>query len=182
MSSPCPPSTNASISSGETFSSIEMKALNLEASRMPPMPMTRLQENSVVCHASCDITSIGFVTMIMMVWGDVLAISALTALTMLALACRRSLRDMPGFRARPAVTTIRGPVGSIIVAVCSPDGGRRIPERTCLCHIEGLPLRHPADYVKQDDIGNTGLHNELSCCSADIPCTNYGYFFLHGRL
>jgi len=86
MSSPCPPNTSASRSSGDTFNSHERNAVNLEASSIPPIPITRLQENSVVFHASCAITSIGLVTTIIIAFGEAFATSMHVSLITFALA------------------------------------------------------------------------------------------------
>ena len=77
------------------------------------------------------------------VWGDVFAISALTPLIIPALASRRSLLDMPGFLASPAVMTIISESPVSCITVCPGNNGRGVPERACLCHVKGLALRHP---------------------------------------
>src|SRR4030067_465361 len=68
---------------------------------------------TVVNLESGAMTSIGFVTTIRIAFGEVFAISIHDPFMMLAFAWRRSLLDIPGFLARPAViTTTSEPVVS----------------------------------------------------------------------
>ncbi len=69
------------------------------------MPITFRCSRPETFHARCVITSMGFVTMISIVFGETLTTASVTFLMTSAFALRRSSLVIPGFRARPAVMT-----------------------------------------------------------------------------
>ena len=75
-------------------------------SRIPAIPKTRSRGKAETRRATSHIASSGFETMIRTASGDRGAASRTTAPTISWFFCTRSSRDIPGLRARPAVTTI----------------------------------------------------------------------------
>ena len=104
MSSPCPPSSSAFMSSTEKPVSIAMKALNRAMSRQPACPTIRFVGKPVAFHAVYTIASRGFDTMITIAFGACCLMLVQTDLTMLTFVLTRSSRLMPGLRGMPAVT------------------------------------------------------------------------------
>ena len=72
---------------------------------MPAWPMTRADGNPETFAASAVISSSGLDTTISTASGACLTTFSTTFLTILALTSIRSIRLMPGLRARPAVIT-----------------------------------------------------------------------------
>src|SRR5678815_923462 len=90
----------------ETSRASAMNERYLAVSRTPAIPRTRSRGNPVTSLATHDITSSGFETMIRIAFGDVCLMLSETCLTIPALVLSRSSRDIPGFLAIPAVTTV----------------------------------------------------------------------------
>ena len=89
----------------ETPSSIAMKARMRAESRIPAMPMTLVLGSLETRRATSHIASRGFVTMMIvrsLEWRQTLEMQSATISSFFF---RRSSRDMPGLRARPAVMT-----------------------------------------------------------------------------
>jgi hypothetical protein len=82
---------------------MEMKQRNRAASRTPAMPITRRSSNPEIRWASAVITSSGLLTMTMTAFGERFTHSVTTPPTIFAFVLSRSERDIPGFRAMPAV-------------------------------------------------------------------------------
>ena len=74
-------------------------------SRTPAIPSTRSRGNPDAFIATWHIASSGFVTMMRIAFGECFAACSTTALTIPAFLASRSSRLIPGWRARPEVTT-----------------------------------------------------------------------------
>ena len=72
---------------------------------MPAIPITRCWGNPLTFQNSHDITSSGFVTTTTQALGACFFTASAAGRTMSALAFKRSVRDMPGLRGKPAVIT-----------------------------------------------------------------------------
>ena len=75
-------------------------------SRTPAIPSTRSRGKPDACIATWHIASRGFVTTIRTASGEWSAAACTTERTMPAFFASRSSRLMPGWRARPEVTTM----------------------------------------------------------------------------
>src|SRR6266446_2596387 len=90
----------------ETSRASAIKARYRAVSRTPAIPRTLWRGNPVTFIATYAITSSGLETTIRIAFGEVVLICSETCLTIPALVLSRSSRDMPGFRAMPAVMII----------------------------------------------------------------------------
>jgi hypothetical protein len=100
------PRTNAWVLVTDTPSSAAMKLRKRAESSTPAIPMTRSGGKPDAWSATWHIASRGLVTTMMMASGDAAAARDTTARTIPAFLARRSSRLMPGWRARPEVTTM----------------------------------------------------------------------------
>jgi hypothetical protein len=105
ISSPWLPRARASTASGRTPAARAARAQKRVASSTPAIPSTRRAGKPVVRHTRWVISSSGLVTTTTTAFGECVRIPSATPPTMAALAAVRSVRLIPGWRARPAVTT-----------------------------------------------------------------------------
>ena len=103
--SPCDPRVSVRTEPTGTPSFSATKYENLAVSSMPAWPITRAEGNPETFAASAVISSSGLDTTISTASGACLTTFSTTFLTILALTSIRSIRLMPGLRARPAVIT-----------------------------------------------------------------------------
>jgi hypothetical protein len=103
--SPCDPSVSVRTAPTGTASFSATKYENRAVSSMPAWPSTRLCGKPVASCASVVISSSGLDTTTTTALGAYLATFSATPRTIPALRPRRSMRDMPGLRGRPAVIT-----------------------------------------------------------------------------
>src|SRR5260221_8633668 len=93
------------MSAPEVPSSMARKAGKRALSKIPAMPITRFRGKPVMCAKYQAITSSGFVTTTTMAFGACCFTASAAGRTISALALRRSVRDIPGLRGKPAVIT-----------------------------------------------------------------------------
>ena len=75
---------------------------------------------------------------------------------------------MPGWRARPEVTTTMSGAGRVGVVVRADDPGIVADDRRRLGQVEGLALGQALDDIDQDDIGQAGLDDPLGGRGSDV--------------
>jgi hypothetical protein len=91
----------------ETPSFLERTYLNRELSRTPPWPTTFALGNPDAFRATYAMASIGLVTIRIIELGACFAMFFVTSAIIPEFFARRSILVIPGFLARPAVTTTR---------------------------------------------------------------------------
>ena len=102
--------------------------------------------------------------------------------TMPAFFMSRSSRLMPGWRARPDVTTIDVGAGRVGVVVRARDARVVADDRSGLGEIEALALRQALDDVDEHDVGEPGLGDALGGRGADVAGADDGDLVTrHGR-
>ena len=97
-----------------------------------------------------------------------------TARTMPAFLASRSSRLIPGWRARPEVTTTMSRAGRVGVVVRAGDPGVVPDDRGRLGEVEALALRQALDDVDEDDVGQAGLGDALRGRRADVAGADDG--------
>ena len=105
--SPWPPRTVAWMFVIETPSSIAMNARMRALSRMPAIPITFCFGSFVMRRTTSHIASRGFVTTMTLRSREPRVVFEMQLATISSFFLRRSSRDMPGLRARPAVRITR---------------------------------------------------------------------------
>jgi hypothetical protein len=127
----------------------------------------------------CAITSSGFVTTITVAFGACFFTASAAGRMMSAFALSRSVRDMPGFRGKPAVMITTSEPCDRRVVVRALDLAATVPQTRRLLHVERLALRHPLDDVDQHHVRERALGEIERSARAHVARADHRHLAIH---
>ena len=139
------------------------------------MPTTRPFGNPVTVLTTHVITSSGFVMTTTTASGACCLMPSAAALAISTFFLRRSIRSMPGFLGKPAVTTTTSAPRMTSMLVRALDARVEVEDLAGLRHVERLACRHAGEDVVERDVGDVPRRELPRGRGADVAAADDCY-------